>query len=122
MSRRLLDLRHVPDDEADDVRALLDDAGIDWYETPPSRWGVSAGAIWITDPADWPRVRALMDDYQTRRRERVTAERETARREGREPTFAQTLREQPLRVVATLIGIALMLLVVVALPALLLSR
>ena len=32
----LLNLRHVPDDEADDVRAMLDDNRIAFYETKPS--------------------------------------------------------------------------------------
>ncbi|MCX7041690.1 MAG: DUF6164 family protein, partial [Gammaproteobacteria bacterium] len=32
MSKLLLNLRNVPDDEADDVRALLDAHGIAYYE------------------------------------------------------------------------------------------
>ena len=47
MATLLLNLRHVPEDEADDVRALLDANGIAWYETQPSRWGISGGGIWL---------------------------------------------------------------------------
>jgi hypothetical protein len=46
MSKLLLNLRGVPDDEADDVRRFLGSSGIGYYETPPSRWG-TAGGIWI---------------------------------------------------------------------------
>jgi hypothetical protein len=46
MSKLLLNLRGVPDDEADDVRRFLGSRGISYYETPPSRWG-TAGGIWI---------------------------------------------------------------------------
>ena len=49
MSRLLLNLRNVPDDEADDVRALLDSNRIAFHETRPSMWGISAGAIFVTD-------------------------------------------------------------------------
>ena len=47
MSKLLLNLRDVPDDEADDVRRFLDSGGIDYYETRPSLWGISGGGIWI---------------------------------------------------------------------------
>ncbi|MFO7288296.1 MAG: DUF6164 family protein, partial [Gammaproteobacteria bacterium] len=47
MAKLLLNLRGVPDDEADEIRALLEEHGIAFYETPPSRWGVSAGGIWL---------------------------------------------------------------------------
>ena len=47
MSKLLLNLRGVPDDEADDVRRFLDSGGIGYYETQPTLWGVSFGGIWI---------------------------------------------------------------------------
>ena len=46
MATLLFRLRHVPDDEADDVRALLEENGIDFYETTPGNWGhLNAGAV-----------------------------------------------------------------------------
>ena len=44
MSKLLLNLRDVPDDEADDVRRFLDSGGIGYYETRPNMWGI-AGAF-----------------------------------------------------------------------------
>ena len=49
MAKLLLNLRHVPQDEADEVRELLSTNGIDYYETRPSLWGISAGGIWLHD-------------------------------------------------------------------------
>ncbi|MGV8932232.1 MAG: DUF6164 family protein, partial [Luteimonas sp.] len=43
MSKLLLNLRQVLDDEADDVRAFLDAHQLEYYETTPSRWGISYG-------------------------------------------------------------------------------
>jgi hypothetical protein len=41
MTKLLLNLRNVPDDEADDVRALLDDHDIAYYETSPGFSSIS---------------------------------------------------------------------------------
>jgi hypothetical protein len=119
MATLLLNLRNVPDDEVDDVRRFLRSGGIDYYETPPSFWGVSAGGIWIRDDAEVAVAKRLMAEYQQARQARARAERAAAQRNGTAETFVGVLRAQPLRVVLTLIAIAL-LLGLMALPALLL--
>jgi hypothetical protein len=121
MAALLLNLRDVPDDEAGEVRALLDAGAIAWYETPPNRWGISAGAIWLVDAADLARARALLDDYQERRRLAARSLHEGERRAGRAPTFAGTLRTEPLRV-AVAIATILLMLGLVLLPVWLLGR
>lgn len=121
MSRLLLNLHHVPEDEADDVRAFLQDNDIAFHETKPSRWGISHGGIWISDSDDYAGARKLMDDYQQQRTTRVRSELAQARRDGNAETFAGLLREQPLKVLLAGIGIVL-LLGLVALPGWLLSR
>ncbi|MBB5015990.1 DUF6164 family protein [Rehaibacterium terrae] len=120
MSKLLLNLRHVPEDEADEVRELLREHAIAFYETRPGNWGFSAGGIWISEAADYPEARRLMDAYQAQRRERVRAEVAAARREGRAPTLWTVLREEPLRVLATLLGIAAIIALTTAVPYLLL--
>lgn len=115
MSRLLLNLRHVPDDEADDVREMLSQARIEFYETKPSIWGFSLGGIFVTDEADVPEARRLMDDYQERRRVRARAEYEAAVRDGTAETFWTVLRDDPVRVVLAVLGIVF-LLGLVALP------
>ena len=116
---KLLNLRNVPDDEADDVRAMLDAARIAFYETPPSIWGISAGGIYVKENADVAEAKRLMADYQAQRRSRVRAEREAAVRDGNAETFWTVLRAEPLRVVLTVIAIVF-LLGLVALPMFLL--
>jgi len=121
MSKLLLNLRLVLEDEADDVRALLDAHRIAYYETQPSRWGISYGGIWVTHDQDLVQAKALMADYQAQRRSRAREERATALREGTADTFASVLRREPVRVVLTLLAI-LALLGLVALVPLLLAR
>ena len=104
MSKLLMSLRNVPDDEADEVRALLDQHGVAYYETKPSRWGISFGGIWLRERDDHPRAKALMDAYQRELSQRVRAEREAALRDGTAETFVSLFRRRPLYVVAMLLG------------------
>lgn len=119
MSKLLLDLRHVPDDEADDVRAMLDANGIGYHETRPGPWRISVGGIWVTEDAAIVGARHLMAAYQQARGERVRAEHAAAMRDGTAPTFWSQLRAEPLRVVLAMAAIV-MLLGLVALPVILL--
>lgn len=119
MSRLLLNLRNVPDDEAADVRALLDAKHITYYETPPSFWGISFGGIWVTEDADFAEAKRALDDYEQQRSARVRAEYAAEKRAGTAETFIGILRADPLRVVLTLLGI-LLALGLVALPVILL--
>jgi hypothetical protein len=120
MSKLLLNLRDVPDDEADDVRRFLDSSGIGYYETRPNLWGISGG-IWIRDDADVAEAKRLMADYQRERAARARAEHAEAQRNGTAETFADVLRTQPLRVALTTIAIALVL-GLMAVPVILLRQ
>jgi hypothetical protein len=121
MAKLLLNLRHVADDEAADVRAFLEASAIAFYETQPSRWGISHGGIWLENKAEVAEAKRLMADYQKQRQLRVRAEREQAVRDGTAETFADIVRQQPLRVLLTLVAIVF-LLGLVALPVWLLHH
>jgi hypothetical protein len=121
MAKLLLNLRNVPDDEADDVRAFLDEHGIAWYETSPGFWNISLGGIWVREDGDVAQAKRLMAEYQAQRGERVRAENEAARRDGTLGNFWTVLREEPARVLLALFGI-LFALALVGLPVLLIWR
>lgn len=121
MPKLLLNLRMVLDDEVDDVRAMLDSHRIEFYETRPSRWGISHGGIWVTHDEDIAEAKRLMADYQAQRQARVRDEYASAVRDGSAETFATVLRRDPVRVVLT--GLAILaLLGLVALVPLMLMR
>jgi hypothetical protein len=122
MSKLLLNLRMVLPDEADDVRTLLDANHIAFYETEPSRWGISHGGIWVSDASDIAKAKALMAEYQMERRTRVRAERAAALRDGSAETFTTVLRREPLRVVLTVLAILALLGLVALVPVLLARR
>ena len=121
MAKLLLNLRNVPDDEADDVRALLDDHDIEHYDTPTGFWNISLGGIWVRDDAAFAEAKRLMAEYQAQRGARVRAENEAARRDGTAGTFMTVLRNEPMRVLSAVLGI-IFAIALVLLPALLLRR
>ena len=122
MAKLFLNLRNVSDDEADDVRAMLDAARIAFYETPPSMWGISAGGIYVRENGEVAEAKRLMAEYQAQRRARVRAEHEAAVRAGTAETFWTVLRKEPLRVVLTVLAIVFLIGLMLALPALLFGR
>jgi hypothetical protein len=72
MSVRVFPLRYVPHAEAEDVRQALAEAGIEFYETPPSSPGTAGNvfgsqteAIWIRRDADAAVAFAAIAKYQT---------------------------------------------------------
>ncbi|MEP7184342.1 MAG: DUF6164 family protein [Rhodanobacter sp.] len=105
MSKLLMNLRNVPDDEVDDVRAMLDTERIAFYETRPSIWGISAGGIWVTEDVAFADARRAMDDYQQQRATRARAEYAAAKRAGTAQTFLTLLRDEPARVAISVLGI-----------------
>jgi len=120
MAKLFLNLRNVPADEADEVRDLLRSNAIDFYETQPSPWGISAGGLWIEDADQWARAKVLMAGYQAQRRDHARSERATAEREGRAETFGGLLRDRPLYVAGIVAAMLFIIAVTLALPWLLL--
>ncbi|MEO6263415.1 MAG: DUF6164 family protein [Luteimonas sp.] len=122
MSKLLLNLRLVLDDEADDVRTMLESHRIEFYETQPSRWGISHGGIWITHDQDIGQAKRLMADYQAQRQARAREDYAAAVRDGTAETFATVLRRDPARVVLTVLAILALLGLVALVPILLMRR
>ena len=116
MAKLLLNLRNVPEDEADEVRAWLKDNSLAFYETQPSPWGISGGGIWIEDDQQITRAKALMADYQAQRVLQARQARDEALRDGRAETFASLLQSRPLYVLGMLAAIIGIVVLTLALP------
>lgn len=102
MAVQIFRLRGVPEDEASEVRSLLDEHDIDYYETPAGMWGMSMPAIWLRDESAEDRARELLRQYQADRLARVRAE-------GSQRTILDELREHPVRFLAIMVAIGVIL-------------
>ncbi|MCE7914000.1 MAG: hypothetical protein DYH15_04785 [Nitrosomonas sp. PRO4] len=95
MAKILFRLNGVSDEEANDVRELLTNNAIDYYETSAGSWGISMPAIWLTDDTQFQRARSLLDDYQNERVIKVREEYARAEREGRKKTILDAIQQNP---------------------------
>lgn len=102
-------LAGVPEDEAEDVRRLLETAGIAFHESRTTLLGLFGGAIWITDDGQYAEARRLFDAYQAQRAAAARAAHARVRRDGAAPGLLDQLRAEPLRVLLVLAGIAFFL-------------
>ncbi|MDY6841432.1 MAG: DUF6164 family protein [Pseudomonadota bacterium] len=113
MPHHLMNLRHVPDDEADEIRALFDQHGVRYYETPPSRWGISMGGFWVHDDDEAARARPLLEAYQRQRRDRQREDFRARQARG-EVGFRHSFRQKPVTILAACFAIVVILVLVLA--------
>ncbi|WP_148253645.1 DUF6164 family protein [Aidingimonas lacisalsi] len=109
MAVLLFKLRNVPDEEAEEVRRLLDEHGFETYETTAGRWQVSLPAIWLQDESQYEAARAVIEAYQQELGQRVRDEYADLQAQGRAPTLWQRVRDNPLAALVYLAAIGLIL-------------
>lgn len=109
MSILLFSLRGVPDDEADEVRELLAEQGIDFYETPAGNWGVSMPALWLRNDDDLPKAQSLLNAYQQQRAITQRAIYLQNKQAGLHKSFLQKFKEKPLLYFAYFVVIILVM-------------
>ncbi len=90
MATLIFRLNDTPDEEADAIRALLNEHHIEFYETTSGNWGFSVAGIWIKNNNDKQLARNLIDEFQLHYRPDVHVEVDS---------FFQVLLKQPVRVV-----------------------
>lgn len=97
MAELLFRLRGVPDDEVDDIRALLDRHEIDYYETTAGSWGISLAGIWLHDHSKVAEAKSLLDTYQKQRAIDAREAYEQCRQRGEHKRFWQGIVAHPFR-------------------------
>ena len=111
MSKLLFKMRNVPEDEAQEVRELLDSNNIEFFETFAGSWGISLPAIWLKREDQLEQARVLLDEYQSERTNRLKHEYELSRQLGETKTIWHSFTENPFRFIAymSLVGLVLFL-------------
>ncbi len=109
MAILLFSLRQVPDDEAADVREVLEENQIDFYETHAGSWGISMPAIWLRDEKQHERARQLIDDYQEQRRIFIQQEYAQLKQTGEANSFFKNLWHYPAQTILFIAAIVLVL-------------
>jgi len=114
MAVLLFKLRGVPDDEAADVRALLAEHEIAFYETTSGSWGVSMPAIWLHDDDSLDAAKDLLDVYQQQRASTARSTYAALKQKGEHRRLWQGIVAHPFRFLLMLAVIAFILYVSLA--------
>lgn len=99
MAVKLVSLRNMMEDEVDDICELLDELGFDYYETPAGLMGLGAAALWLKEKDDLAPAKAKLKIYNQQRQQRVRAEYEQLKGEGKQRTILDEVKENPFRFV-----------------------
>ncbi len=109
MPHLLFRLNGVPEDEEVEVRRLLDENHIAYYETSAGLFGISLAALWIRDDGEIDRAKELLEEYQQQRYRQARESYEQQQRDGNAETLLQRAMHQPIRTLLYLAIIALIL-------------
>lgn len=102
-------LRGVPEDEADEVRELLADNKLEFYETPAGNWGISMPAIWLSDESQLELAKQLLADYQAERQARARQAYRQLKKTGQQRTLLDTIIANPIQFLVYGLAAALIL-------------
>ena len=102
MAKLIFKLKSVSYDEADDIKNLLTENKIDFYESPAGNWEISMHALWLNDEAQYTKAKQLIDEYQVKRSQRIRLETQQKIDQGEHETFNQRLFNKPIQFFITL--------------------
>ncbi len=97
MPHLLFKLNGVPEDEEIEVRRLLEENHIDYYETDAGMFGMSLAALWIRDDGEIERARELLEHYQHERYQKARDHYEKQAQEGAVESMLQRALRHPIR-------------------------
>ena len=103
MAVLIFKLRYVPEDEAHEIRELLSDNDIDFYETSAGAFGISMPGLWLKNEEQLQKARQLIDAYQQLRQKRAREDYE----QGAARTFMDLFNEAPARYISFILIIIL---------------
>ena len=115
MKKLLFRLDGVPEDEAADIRLLLSENEIPFYETPGGKWGVSVAAIWVEEGDEYARAKPVLDEYAKMRSVSVREEYARLMQEGKVETIFDRAVQRPIAFIGYL-AFALVIIYITIMP------
>jgi len=98
MAKLIFKLKSVSYDEADDIKNLLTENKIAFYESPAGNWEISMHALWLNDEAQYAQAKLLIDEYQVKRSQHIRLETQKKIDQGEYETFIQRLFNKPIQI------------------------
>jgi hypothetical protein len=101
----LFKLQGVSDQEADEVRSLLESNSIRFYETTAGRWGVSMPGIWLPDEEQHDEAVSLLQSYQQERSRQFREDYELLVQSGNQPSLWSNFWQRPIRFTLAVVAV-----------------
>lgn len=114
MALLLFRLRHVTDEEAQEVRQLLGERGFDTYETQAGIFRMGVDAIWLRNEHQREAAKAALAEYQRERLAWAQREYADAVQRGDQPTLWRRFLAHPLQVTLVIVAVILIALITLA--------
>lgn len=95
----------MPEDEMQEIRDLLDEHTLKYYETPTGNWGVSMPSLWLVDEQEFDKAKDLLANYQQQRYITAREEYNQLKERGEHDTLIKRLFREPLAVLFYAIAI-----------------
>lgn len=108
MPTLLFRLQGVDSEEAREVRQLLEDHSLEFFETSAGWWGTGVAAIWLVDDTDATRARELLDTYQSMRVLEAKRRKDLGL-DGSNSSVWRRLLQQPGYVISAVVAVLLIL-------------
>lgn len=109
MPTLLLKLRNVPEDEYEEVCALLNEYDIHFYETKVGFWGIGMAGLWLRDNQQLAQAQQLLSEYMAKRQVQAKEAYENSIREGTNRTLLSTFKQQPVTFLLYLLALVVVL-------------
>ena len=109
MSKLLFKMRYVPEDEAQEVRELLKENNIKFFETFAGNWSISVPALWVSHDEQFEKARELIEEYQIGRTARVQKRLLDMKIKGETLTVAKVFLQNPLHFIFSILAILVVL-------------
>ena len=102
-------MRYVPEDEAQEVRDLLGENDIEFFETFAGNWSISVPALWIRRDEQFEEARKIIEEYQIGRTARVQKRLLDRKIKGETLTVAKVFLQNPLHFIFSILAILVVL-------------
>ena len=109
MPTLLLKLRNIPEDEYEEVCALLNEHDIHFYETKVGFWGIGMAGLWLRDNQQLEQAQQLLSGYMAKRQVRAKEAYEESIIEGTNRTLLSTFKQQPVTFLLYLLALVVVL-------------
>ena len=109
MSKIIFRMRYVPQDEAQEVRDLLKENDIDFFETFAGNWSISVPALWVKHDEQFSRARRIIEDYQIERTKKVKQEFSEHKNTDKNITVRNIFSESPSKFIGSVFAIFIVL-------------